>query len=65
MNHSIIFSQHMDFMGSEETAFIRKELMVALVGMQVGFSLAKIFGIIALGDDMDLEERRLAYQKDL
>ena len=55
----------MDFMGSEETAFIRKELMVALVGMQVDFSLAKTFGIIVLGDDMDLEERRLAYQKDL
>ena len=55
----------MDSMDSEESAFVRKVLMMALVGMKDDFSPAMIFDITVLGDDMDLEERRSAYQKDL
>lgn len=65
MNHSIIFGQHMDFTGSEDSTFTRKELKVALVGMQDDFSPAMIFNTTVLDDDMDLKERISAYHKDL
>ena len=55
----------MDSMDSEESAFVRKVLMMALVGMRADFSPAMIFDITVLDDDMDLEEHRSAFQKDL
>ena len=55
----------MEFTGSEDSTFTRKELKVALVGMQDDFSPAMIFNTTVLDDDMDLKERISAYHKDL
>ena len=65
MIYSTVFNQHMDFTGNEEAAFTRKELKVALVGMQDDFFPAMIFNTTVLDDDKDLKERISAYHKDL